>query len=315
VVNVTVLMSVYNTPSWMLDRSVKSILNQTLTRFEFLILDDGSTAASTRTYLAEAAARDSRIRLCSEPHRGLTPALNRGIDLARGDFIARQDADDWSEPQRLERQAAYLDAHSETGLLGCSAWTHQQDETPLWPVRMPESEGQILHAFWRGDNPFVHGSAMFRAEAARALGGYREELCCSQDYDFFWRLTETAGAANLAEPLYHYRYSAASVSALRAAEQGRAHCAARLLAQARRRGEPENVAQAFAGSPGLTEACVSTAALKQADHMMLAGDYARAFRAYWTLARSQPANLLAWAKLARLGLFSVVPKARPICFR
>jgi glycosyltransferase involved in cell wall biosynthesis len=314
--DVTVLMSVHNTPPPMLARAVESILGQTLARFEFLILDDGSTEAATRAYLTEsAAARDSRIRLFFEPHRGLTATLNRGLALAHGDFIARQDADDWSEPERLERQAAYLEAHPETGLLGSAAWTHQQDETPLWPVRMPPSEVRILEVFRRGDNPFVHGSVMFRAEAARALGGYREELPCSQDYDFFWRLTEAAGAANLAEALYHYRYSAASVSASRAADQARVHHAARLLAQARQRGEPEDVAQVLADSPSFTEDFGSTAALKQADHMMLAGGYARAFQTYWDLARSRPATPLAWAKLARLCVFSLAPPLRRWSFR
>jgi glycosyltransferase involved in cell wall biosynthesis len=309
-------MSVYNTPAPMLERSIGSILEQSLAAFEFLILDDGSTGAATKTHLAEAAARDSRILLYFEPHRGLTPTLNRGLELAQGELIARQDADDWSEPDRLERQAAYLAAHPETGLLGSAACAHQQDETTLWPARMPETHTQILAALESG-NPFVHGSVMFRAAAARAVGGYRQELRCSQDYDFFWRLTETAGAANLIEPLYHYRYSAQSVSASRAAEQGRAHRAARLLAQARHRGEPEDLAEALASSPnpGEERECAFRASLKQADHLMLAGDYARAGRAYWALARSRPASLLAWAKLARLGLFWLAPKARSMCFR
>ena len=82
--SITVLMSVYNTPAPMLERSIGSILEQSLAAFEFLILDDGSTETSTKSCLAEAAARDSRIRLLLEPHRGLTPTLNRGLRLAEG---------------------------------------------------------------------------------------------------------------------------------------------------------------------------------------------------------------------------------------
>jgi len=343
VVKITVLMSVFNTPAPMLERSIESVLSQSLADFEFLILDDGSTAPTTKTYLAQAAARDSRVRLFWEPHRGLTPTLNRGLALAQGQLIARQDADDWSEPERLARQAAYLDSHPETGLLGCAALTHQQDETALWPVCMPQTQAHILAAF-ESRNPFIHGSVMFRAAAARAVGGYREELRCSQDYDFFWRLTETAGAANLAEPLYHYRYAASSVSVSRAAEQDRGVRAARLLAQARHRGEIENVAQALgnAGDPSeaqrarrapayeletasrRTPFCASflkdnengiRAELKQADHLMLAGDYADAARAYWALARTRPTSLLAWAKLARLAVFFLSPPLRRWSFR
>lgn len=307
---ITVLMSVWNTPPRMIERSIGSILAQSQGDFEFLILDDGSTEHSTVAALGSAASRDSRIRLSFEPHRGLTATLNRGLTLARGEFIARQDADDWSETRRLELQAAYLGGHPEIGLLGCAAWTHQEDETPLWPVRMPETHSLILTAFWRG-NPFVHGSAMFRAAAARAAGGYRETLPCAQDYDFFWRLADSFGAANLEEPLYHYRYSAHSVSSSRASEQARAQAAARAFAAARRRDELEDITSAAIAA----EADEFPACLKQADHIMLAGHYARAAREYWKLARSRPGSAMAWAKLARLALFSAAPPARRLCFR
>lgn len=308
---VTVLMSVWNTPPRMLNRSIESILAQTLRNFEFLILDDGSDAAATRDSLREFATRDRRIRLSFEPHRGLTATLNRGLAMAWGEFIARQDADDWSDPRRLELQSAYLAAHPQIGLLGSAAWTHQDDETPLWKVRMPESHGRIVSAF-RSGNPFVHGSVMFLAAAAKEQGGYRAELGCSQDYDFFWRLTEAAGAANLAEPLYHYRYCAQSVSASRAWEQTRAQRAARLLAEARQRGEPEDIAGALRAA-GAEDGFA--ASLKQADHVMLAGRYRRAALEYWTLALSRPGNLAAWGKLARLALFSAAPPVRRWCFR
>lgn len=310
---VTVLMSVWNTPVGMLERAVCSILAQSLACFEFLILDDGSTNRPTLDYLEAAAAADRRIGLHREPHRGLTATLNRGLALARGELLARQDADDWSEPRRLELQAAYLDAHPEIGVVGSAAWTHQDDGKALWPVAMPLTHQRILEAFWRG-NPFVHGAVMFRATAARELGGYREQLPCSQDYDFFWRLAQAAGSANLREPLYHYRYSAQSVSARRAAEQARAHAAARVLAASRYRGEPEDVAGALAAAETLAGDLLP-AALKQADHLMLAGLYRRAARAYWSLARSRPASLTAWAKLARLAVFSAAGPARRWCFR
>jgi glycosyltransferase involved in cell wall biosynthesis len=313
---VTVLMSVYNTPPRMLRRAIESILRQSLPDFEFLILDDGSTDASTLACVAGFAAADSRIRLLLEPHRGLTATLNRGLTVARGEFIARQDADDWSEPNRLELQAACLAAHPEIALLGSAAWTHQDDETPLWPVRLPQTHEQILETFWRG-NPFVHGAAMFRAAPARRLGGYREQLPCAQDYDFFWRLAQTGGAANLAQPLYHYRYTAESVSARHAYRQAQAQEAARLLAQARFRGESEDIEGALESAKA---GCGSTAtlrraALKQADHLMLAGRYRRAAQAYWGAARSRPASLIAWAKLVRLAVFSLAPPARRWSFR
>jgi len=308
-------MSVWNTPLRMLSRAIPSILAQTLREFEFLILDDGSDSVTTHDCLREFAARDTRIRLSFEPRLGLTATLNRGLEMARGELIARQDADDWSDPRRLEAQSDYLASHPEIGLVGSAAWTHQDDETALWVVRMPASQAEILDAFWTR-NPFVHGSVMFRSPAARAVRGYRVELRAAQDYDLFWRLAESAGAANLEEPLYHYRYSAESVSASRAAEQTRAMRAARLLAEMRRRGEPEEVDAALRAA---TLGCVGEegfrASLKQADHVMLAGRYNQAAREYLRLAHSHPASLTAWGKLARLALFSVAPPARRFCFR
>ncbi len=283
---VTVLMSVYNTPTALLDLAIRSVLRQTYSDFEFLILNDGSESLETRE-------RDSRIRWRHEPHRGLTATLNLGLTLAQGEFIARQDADDWSEPRRVERQLDFLRHHPEISLLGTAAWMHQNDGTPLWLARMPQAE--ILDEFWRR-NPFVHGSVMFRAQAARDAGGYREELPCAQDYDFFWRLAKAGGAANLAEPLYHYRYTPFAVSAQRAAEQARGM---------------QSVRQHFEWLPedGLR------AALKQADHLMLAGDYRAAAREYGAVLRSHPGSLFAWAKLARLGIFRFAPPLRELCFR
>jgi glycosyltransferase involved in cell wall biosynthesis len=305
-------MSVYDTPAALLDRAIQSILQQTFPDFEFLILDDGSQLEETRERLGEAALADARIRLRRESHRGLTPTLNLGLALARGEFIARQDADDWSEPSRLERQIAFVDEHPEITLVGSAAWTHQHDGTPLWPVRMPETHSAILAALWRA-NPFVHGSVLFRTEAAREAGGYREQLRCAQDYDFFWRLAEAGGAANLAEPLYHYRYTVAGVSAGRAAEQARGCRAARELAAARYRGLPEDIAQALAADWPPEDAF--RASLKQADHLTLAGDYGQAARAYGELLRSHPWSPTAWAKLARLGIFRWAPPVREMCFR
>ncbi|MDP9115561.1 MAG: glycosyltransferase, partial [Acidobacteriota bacterium] len=230
-VMVTVLMAVRDTPAGMLRQAIVSIREQTLRDFEFLILDDGSEQADTLAELERQAGADRRIHVERGPRRGVTRTLNRGLEWASRDLIARQDADDWSEPQRLERQAAFLREHPGVAVCGTNAWTHRDDGHPLWPTRLPEGSEAIREALWRG-NPFVHGSTMFRRTTAR----YREEFPCAQDYDFFWRLCDAAGGANLREPLYHYRYNRGAVSACRAAEQRRAHGAARFLAEARRSG-------------------------------------------------------------------------------
>ncbi|MGH9646650.1 MAG: glycosyltransferase family 2 protein, partial [Bryobacteraceae bacterium] len=115
---VTVLMAVFDPPLAMLDQALESILGQIFADFEFLVVDDGSRDPAVREFLAERAKSDGRIRIATEPHRGLTASLNRGLTLARGRWIARQDADDWSEPLRLERQIEYFRTHPGTTVLG-----------------------------------------------------------------------------------------------------------------------------------------------------------------------------------------------------
>ncbi len=315
-VTLTVLMAVHDAPVEMLELAIDSILSQTFSGFEFLILDDGSRSEEVRACLARRAGEDQRIRIAWEPHRGLTPTLNLGLSRARGEFIARQDADDWSEPTRLARQMVYLHAHPETVVCGCEVWKHQRDGTRLWRSRLPRTHGEILSAFWQG-NPFVHGSVIFERKAALAIGGYREDFPCSQDYDFFWRLAETREAVNLSEALYHYRYVGGSVSAERAEEQARSHGAARRLAAARRRGEQEDIAAALAAESGVMAQNGGGfhAVLKQADHLMLAGEYGSSWRAYTRLLRTHPASPVIWAKLLRYGVFLALPPAREVSFR
>jgi len=308
---VTVLMAVYDPPLAMLAQAVDSILTQSFSNIEFLIVDDGSRDPGLGPFLAGRARRDERIRIVREPHRGLTASLNRGLALARGTWIARQDADDWSEPDRLARQMEYVRANPRTAVLGTSAWAHQQEGRRLWKLPLPTEHTAILRRLRRG-NPFVHGSVLFRRADALALGGYREEFRCSQDYDFLWRLAERGPAANLAQPLYHYRYTSVSVSAARAKEQAQAQRAIQRLAAARQAGEAEDAARALAEAAAGEEL---PALLKQADHRMLAGDYRGAWAGYQHLLRAHPENLLAWGKLARLGIFCAFPRLREVCFR
>jgi glycosyltransferase involved in cell wall biosynthesis len=313
---VTVLMAVFDTPPPLLRQAIESIRRQTFRDFEFLILDDGSRDRETVRELERQRAADPRIRLETGAHAGLTRALDRGLALATREWVARQDADDWSDPERLELQVAFLRAHPRWGVCGTNAWTHRHDGRRLWPTRLPQAEDEIREAFWR-QNPFIHGSTMFRAGAARAVGGYREEFPCGQDYDFFWRLADARGAANLPQPLYHYRYSRGAVSVRRAGEQARAYLAAQILAEARRHAIPEDIPRALALAEETVRSCggVLRAALKQADHRLLAGDTWGAGWSYCELLACHPGSLRAWGKLVRWALFSSLPPAREMCFR
>lgn len=323
--SITVLMPVYKTPPRLLREAIASIRAQTWQDFEFLIVHDGDQEIgdSTVTELARQASEDRRIRLYWEPHRGLTGTLNRGLELARGEWIARQDSDDWSDPHRLTRQMAEIRSRRGLILCGSNARLHREDGKELWSTHLPEEGDRIREAFLKG-NPFVHGSTMFHAATARALGGYREAFPCSQDYDLFWRLSDAGGVVNVKEPLYHYRFTSGAISIRRAADQARAHLAARVLAAARVRGEQEDIAQALSIADAQLSNSVrertskkdtKVAALKQADHRLLAGDHRGALMEYLRLSLGHPCHLMGWGKLARWVVFTLFPAAREVCFR
>ena len=313
---VTVLMSVRDVPVAMLAQAVESILEQTFDDFDFLIYDDGGQDRSVLAALERYSARDARIVLKRhEPSRGLTKTLNLGLGDAQGRYVARQDADDWSEPERLRKQVAYLEAHPGVAVCGSNAWMHQERGARLWATNLPQDSLAIQAALPAG-NPFVHGATLFRTKIARAIGGYREAFVCSQDYDFFWRLCDHGGGANLAEPLYHYRYRRGAVSAQRATDQAQVHQATQALAWARKSGLDADVDAALEeAARQLKETPHALGAfLKQADHRLLAGDYGGSLRSYVALLWRHPASALAWGKLLRWLIFRAAPGARERCF-
>ena len=188
--------------------SVESILGQTFGDFEFVIVDDGSrddSAAIVESY------GDARIRLvCNDRNKGQTPCLNQGLALARGEWVARQDADDISLPRRLERQMERLRRDKKLALLGCQAWLVDDGGkfTGLLDVALgPES------IEWAGlwENPFIHTAAIFRRDAVARLGGYDESFRICQDYDLWTRLVAEHPAANLSDRLVVYRHAAQSL--------------------------------------------------------------------------------------------------------
>jgi glycosyltransferase involved in cell wall biosynthesis len=125
---ISVCMPVYNAERYV-SEAIESVLSQTFKDFEFLILDDGSTDGSL-AILKGHAERDPRIRLTSRPNKGLAPTLNELMDQARGEFVARMDADDVSLPERLERQADYLRKHPDCVIVGCHALVMDSDGDP-----------------------------------------------------------------------------------------------------------------------------------------------------------------------------------------
>jgi glycosyltransferase involved in cell wall biosynthesis len=214
---VTVLMSVHDEERY-LREAIDSILAQSFSDFEFLILDDASTDSS------RAIVRgydDSRIRMIeNERNLGLTRSLNRGIELARGTYIARMDADDLSKPERLGRQVAFLDAHSECAAVASYSAKIDRDSIDVGRARTP-IDGDEIRKRLRRRNCITHGTVMMRREALQRVGCYDEAMERAQDYDLWLRLSEDHCICTIPELLYLWRQHGESVSVQHLEEQDR----------------------------------------------------------------------------------------------
>lgn len=207
---VTVLMSVYNAMAY-LDQAMAGVLGQTLTDFELLVIDDGSSDGSAEC-LAGWAGRDNRVRvLTNQTNLGLIRSLNRGLDQARAPFIARQDADDVSLPQRLEAQMAFLAGHPAVGVVGSSVTLIDERGRTLGPNPKPMSDPGI-RAMMLVRTAFVHGTVIMRRSLIEGLGlRYDRAMLHAEDYDFFSRFLLASQGANLAEPQLLYRIHGESI--------------------------------------------------------------------------------------------------------
>lgn len=213
-------MPVYNGERY-LSGAVESVLNQTFSDFEFIIVDDGSTDR-TNSILSAYAKQDSRIRLLTHPKNlGLTAALNRGIDEARGDYLARMDADDLCHAERLARQVSYLDAHAECGVLGTSYYRLDANGDRGLACHY-QNDPIFLQWYLCFQNPLAHASVMVRTRHLREANGYRESARYAEDYDLWWRLSSQTKFGCLPELLMDVRYHSASVSQVHAHQQMKA---------------------------------------------------------------------------------------------
>ena len=212
---VSVVMSVYNGEPY-LREAVESILNQTYQDFELIIIDDASTDNS-REVLSNYD--DHRImRLYNPVNLGLTPSLNRGLAVSRGEFIARQDADDLSLPTRLAQQLDYLDRHPDIGVLGTQMEVINAAGTFVYNYELPVSHSLIAWSLFFGRS-VAHPTVMLRRQVLEDAGGYDPVFTHVEDFELWTRLLEKTKFANLGYPLYRYRDRADSISHTKAAEQ------------------------------------------------------------------------------------------------
>lgn len=206
---ISVILPAYNAAPYIAD-AVRSILAQTCHDLELIVINDGSTD-DTEAELLKIS--DPRLRYYPERNAGMAASLNKAIRLARGAFIARQDADDIAAPTRLEKQLRFLQDNRSAGVVG--TWAHIIDPGGrlTGQVHAPPHDKDEIRFFLLFDNPLVHSSVMMRKEVTEICGVYDENLhSLIQDFEYWYRISSRFNVANLPEYLQMYRQLPSGIS-------------------------------------------------------------------------------------------------------
>jgi glycosyltransferase involved in cell wall biosynthesis len=313
---ISVIMSVFNGEKY-LREAVDSILNQTFVDFEFILINDGST---DKTKAILDSCHDARIRLIHQENIGLTESLNKGLGMARGVYIARMDADDISHVNRLEKEAAFLDANKDVGLVGTFGIRIDEKGKAGHLISFPTSD-EALRKRLEYDCPFLHGAVMYRKECIDRVGNYRKKIGPSEDLDLWLRISERFGLACLDEPLYKDRVVSDGVSMSLRFNQVRAILLTRKLSNDRKTAgkdeldtmsdsDVEHVLDSLMPPTEVNKRNVLYAKYNYlADVSYFAGDYFQAFK--W-LSRSLLVRPFSWQSIVlalKTVVASVLPKA------
>lgn len=198
---ISVLMPVYNTPENYLREAVESILAQTCADFEFLILNDASTDDNVEKVIK--SYDDKRIRYWqNDRNLGISLSRNKLIGLSRGEYLAVFDHDDVSLPERLEKQAAFLDTHPEVGVVGC--W-YRILGTENKVSRFPAEDAEIKEIMVNSCCICHPASMIRRSVLVEHNIGYENDYTPAEDYALWCRLLSKTRFANLPEVLFAYR--------------------------------------------------------------------------------------------------------------
>jgi hypothetical protein len=288
---VSIVMSVLNGDRF-LSEAVDSILSQTCSEFEFIIINDGSTD-KTAALLDSYRSTDDRIRVYHQDNLGLVESLNRGCALASAKYIARMDADDVARPDRLERQVEFLERQPSLALVGGAIVFINSAGVPLRTHHQPISDGEIKASLFRNGGAFWHPTVLMRTEAFRSVGGYRKVVTAAEDYDLWLRMAEKFELANLRDVVLKYRIHPSQVSIRKARQMAISSTAARAAAILRKAGRPDPLASVPEITPevmaqlGVSQAAQSDAFAKRytfcIGDMLDIGEYGKAGDALETL--------------------------------
>lgn len=208
---ISVLTSCYNATEFLAD-AIESILSQTYEEFEFILIDDGSTD-DTSAIIKHYAAKDNRIVFIEKGNTGLTDSLNVGISVARGEWIARMDADDVAFPDRFEKQINFVMGHPEVVLLGAGCITIDRKGREIQKYRYPATHDELIKQIEQCGTPFPHSTAFYKRSVVQSVGAYRNRLNGAEDKDLWLRLSSIGRIGCLSDPLIKLRKHSASITA------------------------------------------------------------------------------------------------------
>jgi O-antigen biosynthesis protein len=226
---ISALIGAYNN-ALTLRRAIDSMLQQRIHDLELIVVDDGSTDATPELV---SEVEDARLRHLRLDHVGISRSLNAGLRAASAPVVAIQDADDWSEPERLERQLAVLDADPEVAVVGCRMREVDEHGSYLAP-RTSFRAGDVRDVLMRF-NPIPNSCAAFRKEVVLELGGYDPRYLYAMDYDLWLRVAERHKLVTIDETLATRQMSSLNVAARKERAQIRESIAIRAHALVRRR--------------------------------------------------------------------------------
>jgi glycosyltransferase involved in cell wall biosynthesis len=205
---VSVVMSAYNAEKFIAD-SIRSILDQTYDNWKLIIINDCSSD-NTSQIIERFSDNDSRIKLIyNNENLGLTRSLNICLKHAEGEFIARLDADDTSEPLRLEKQVNFLNTHSDIVLVGSGGYLINNLGHNVSRINVISRES-VIRRFMTRLNLFIHSSIMVRRRIIEDVGWYREKFRFAQDYDLILRVNDKYMLSNIPDHLVGWRISSTS---------------------------------------------------------------------------------------------------------
>lgn len=209
---VSVIMNVYNGSNFLED-AIQSVLSQTFTNYELVIVNDGSTDQTGQ--ILDIHKYDCRVVIVTNPvNIGIAASKNIAIRKSKGEYIALMDADDISEPDRLQKQMDYLDSHPDIGVVG--AWSRVINDKGelLGEVMRPESDSVILLWMLLRHCALNQPTVMLRRNLIIQAGGYNEKLSVSEDYEMWTRLASITKLSNIPEYLVRYRQHDTNISKL-----------------------------------------------------------------------------------------------------